>query len=316
MLTTHLFAQPMDSFPDDFDDDPRTTAQSRHRKSFFLRPARSTPALQLMYAHSLRNRGKIKKAMKHYYALVIKWPYSKEASQAQYEYATLLEQRKKYFKAFEEYEWLISEYPGKFNYNDVLEKQLNILINLSFNKRKTKYRNASRLERLIPLFESLFKNAPQWERTDEAKYFFGQLHQHMKEYNEAIRIYSDIIISYPNSAYREKAAYNKCVCLLKKSEREPENDELLELTAANIKFFMDTYPHSEHLRMARIQSKKIEDLRALTAYRKARFYDHLPKQDHAALKMYRLFLKQFPSSEWTTSAKKRIKQLEKRLSYK
>jgi hypothetical protein len=123
---------------------------------------RDTAAAQLEYAHDLRAPGKLRKAGKAYRALVITWPGSAQAPEAQYGYAQMLDARGKLLDAFDEYEILMTRFVGGFPYDAVLQRQFEIGQSV-MNRRRGSFLlfgGFQAPERAVPLFEASCATAP------------------------------------------------------------------------------------------------------------------------------------------------------------
>ena len=277
----------------------------------FLRAQGDTPAEQLACAGRLEQAGRIKKAMKQYRALVILWPDSAEAPIAQLHYARLLDQRKKYLQAFDEYQFLFDRYTGKFPYNEVLNRQFEIA-HMVMNLKKGKFLflpGFSAPERATPLFEKIITNGPAGPHAAEAQYLIGAAHEANYEYEEAVVAYMATQYRYPDSSSAEKAAFGQVRCYYLLAQEGSHNEEALENAWAAVTLFLNTYPASEDKATAASYRNVLYGQRAKAAYEKAVFYDRFAKKPKAALIAYESMVGLFPNSDWTALAQARIDEL-------
>lgn len=277
----------------------------------FLRPVQVTPGEQIAYADGLREAGRIRAAMRQYVALAVKWPDAAEAVEAQYEYARLLEERRKYYKAFDEYNRLFEEYPGRFAYDDVVERQFAIATYL-MNRRKGTFLflpGFTAPERAIPFFESILTNAPQWEKAAEVQYLIGQAYEKSFQEEEAIGAYMTTQQRYPESDFAQQAAFGTIRCYEVLTKELPNDDHLLENAWAATVLSLNNYPDAPDAAAARDYRDRLHRQRARLAYNKAHFYDAIARRPEAALIAYRNLLRRFPQSDWTATAQQRIDAL-------
>jgi outer membrane protein assembly factor BamD (BamD/ComL family) len=285
----------------------------RKGRYFFRRPRKNTPDQQLAYADKLLEEGKMRRAMRHYLALTRFWPESPQAGEAQYKYARLLDHRGKLMDAFEEYQRLFDHHTGFFPYDEVLHRQFE-LAEILMNRRKGKFLffpGFTAPERAAPLFESIVKNGPQWERAPEAQFFVGQAYEKSLEYEQAVAAYMRTQQRYPASPFAEKASFRTAHCFYTLAQESPNNKQLLENAWATTTLFLTTYPRSDLAPKAREYAESLRRQRARLAYNTATYYDRIEKRPKSALIAYETLLRDFPDSDWTEKAKGRIEALKK-----
>lgn len=279
----------------------------------FTHPKKKGPADQLRYTDKLYEDGRIRAARKQYYALLVYWPESTEAARAQLQYATILDNKGKRLKAFDEYQRLFERYTGLFPYEQVLNRQFEIATNLMVTK-KGKFLflpGFAAPERAIPLYESIMTNAPQWERAAEVQYLIGHAYDLSLQFEEAVTSFMIVQQRYPLSPFAEKAGYDAAYCFYRLAQENPNNEQMLEGAWTSLAVFLNTYPDSEKAEIVKGYRNTVLRQRAKLAYDKARYYDILAKKPKAALIAYRALVAQFPHSDWTGLAQIRIDALSK-----
>ncbi|NQT94005.1 MAG: tetratricopeptide repeat protein, partial [Lentisphaerae bacterium] len=162
LLTPWLPAQQSPDF-----DPPENEEDGQKRKShtIFIRPAKETAAEELAHARSLAAEGRLGRATRHFDALVREWHDLPEAAVAQRELSVLLEKRRRYVRAFEEYQYLADFFGSRSSYGEVLDRQFRIA-NHVMNARVGRFlffKGYRSPERALPLFEALLRNAPEWD---------------------------------------------------------------------------------------------------------------------------------------------------------
>jgi len=295
------------------DDEPAKPKKHSTGWSIFNRPAKSNPEEQLAYAQQLRAEGR-RGAAKQFRALVAKWPVSKEAWEAQLAYAQLMDERGKYFKAFDEYQWLVDEYAGRFpGYDGILQRQFELAM-LVKQRRKADFLFFPGFlapEDAIPMLESIVANGPRWEKAPEAQFLVGQIYEEGRNYELAIVAYSVVQYRYPDSEYAERASYGFAYCLYQLALENRHSEEALEEAFAAMSLFLSKYPDSERATLAKEYRKTLLRRMAGVAFEQAEFYDRIARKKDAALLAYQNFVQRFPNSEWTGLAEIRIDALSK-----
>ena len=144
----------------------------RKRARFWIRAAKTTPEEQLAFARKLEADGRTKEAMKQYKALVHNWHESSEAVEAQYAWARLLESRAEFDEAFDAYQYMADFFPGRFDHEDLLRKQLSLADQIRTQRHIRFFflRGMPLPERALPRYENILKNAPEWEHADDAQF--------------------------------------------------------------------------------------------------------------------------------------------------
>ncbi len=290
---------------------PYVETTGRKGWHWFLHPAKKSPVEQLRYADELLGRGREKAALKQYYALTVFWPEAAQAGQAQYQYASYFDRKGKLQKAFDEYQRLVQRYAGTFPYDEVLGRQFDIATNLMYRKKGhfLFFPGFSAPERAVPLFQAILTNAPQWEKAAEASYLAGLGNELALQYEEAIAAYMTTLQRYPESPFAARSAFGAAQCYFRLAKESPQNDLILENAWAALTLFLNNYPQAEQRAKAEEYRKSIFKQRSQLAYNEAYYYDRIARKPKAALQAYRNLEQQFPHSEWTSTAQKRIEEL-------
>lgn len=279
----------------------------------FLKPAKATPREQLFYAYSLYTNDHIRAAARAYQALVFAWPDSNaEAAQAQLSYAKLMEIRRKYAQAFDEYQYLIEQYPGHFSFNEVIDRQFAIaeyLMNAKVGQHWF-FPGFASPERALKLFETVVENAPSSERAPAAQYNVGYIRAQGKEWEEAVAAYALVQARYPLSPFAAKAAYQEAFCLYEIARRRPVDEDSAMTAYQALARFVRDYPTDENVGAAREHMKALDQQASDLAYGRASYYDHIAKKPKAALVAYKDYLRRFPASDRVPAIMTRIGELE------
>ncbi|HAS83332.1 MAG TPA: hypothetical protein DCS43_11845 [Verrucomicrobia bacterium] len=298
----------------EFDDsDTKDEELTRKGSSVFHRPARETSAEQFAYAKAQETAGHHRRAIRQYNALVNRWHYSEEAPQAQFNQARLLYERGRYERAFREFQYMATFFPGYFEYNVMLDYQLRIA-NHMLGKRWATFgifRGFESPERALPMFESIVGNAPNWEKTPGIRLTIAMINENLKEFDEAVKAYESVIQAHPRSDEARLAAFRKGICLADLSDKSPRDERRCREALSSLHSFIANYPQNDQrtdaeARITRMR-KRLEDM----YYQRARYYDVIEKKPAAALVSYREFIRQFPDSEQEQAIMQRIETLER-----
>ncbi|MDI6775040.1 MAG: outer membrane protein assembly factor BamD [Verrucomicrobiota bacterium] len=290
-------------------------APERARKTlgwFSRQPAMANPVEQLAYARQLERDGRVGAAEDECLALARKWPDAAQAPDAQFAYARLLESRRKYAKAFEEYQYLIEHYAGRFPYGEALDRQFRIARVIMDERSMTfwgLFPGVRSPEAALPLLEKIVENAPRWERTPEAWLHIGMIREELGDHADAIRAYEQIQLRHSKSPYAPSAAFRRACCLGRESDANPRDEYRCRHALSALAAFLADYPENENTAESR---RRLNDLRARLDgqyYSRAVFYDQIARRPEAAVIAYTDFLKKFPRSRHAEQARARIEAL-------
>lgn len=288
--------------------------EALERKSpgwIFNKPSAANAEAQMKLAQDLEKQGKLRAAGKAYNALVHKWHEAPEAVKAQQSFARVLHARGKHEDAFDEYQYLIEYFQGKFKYTEALEIQFQ----LANQVMTMKHWNVLFMPgfkdpmRAIPMFEKIIANGPGWPKTTEAQFYIGLINEDEEQYDAAIAAYETLINRYPNSQYAAEAAYRWSKCLCQKIKRTKYDEGSYRTALSALASFRRDYPEHPGNAEAGREIERLFGELAKLYYDKADYYDHKAKKPGAAIIAYKDFLKQFPKSELAEQAEKRIEEL-------
>ena len=277
----------------------------------FLRPKQTTPAAQWEYVQKVDRAGKTRAAVNQSLALRIWWPYSPEAPQAQLLYARLMERRNRLQDAFDAYQFLIEHFVGRFEFDQVIDRQMQIAKAI-MERKKCKFLflpGFAAPERATNLFAKIVANAPEWRGTAEAYYLIGFANESIYEYDNAIDAYFTALNRFPDSEFAEKSAYAQAQCHIKVSTDAPNDNRALDTARAACVLFLQRYPKSSHKASIEADIVRLHDRQLQNAYALARYYDRILHKPAAALIEYQSFVALFPDAAQAPAARLRIEQL-------
>ncbi len=289
--------------------EPYEETGKKHSWFSFNKPAKSNPVDQLEHAKVILADGRLKKAGKAFKALVVTWPSSPEAPEAQWAYAKIQEQRNNIHDAFDAYQVLMEDYPGQFpDYDAVLSRQFDIAKEIMVT-RKAKFLflpGFDAPERAIPLFEKVIQNGPRSVYAPEAQYLIGEAYEKSYQYELAVVAYIATLHRYPLSPFAEPAAFGRARALYAITKDYPNDDQARDEAWAGVMVFLRAYPDSSYAAEARSMRDDLLDRKAAALYNVAEFYDRIARKPQAARESYEQFVRLFPNSNLAAEAKERV----------
>ncbi len=281
---------------------------------WYRKPSRATDLAQEKLAYEYYQHNRLRKAANAYQAMVYAWPDSQRAASAQLALAKVQQKRGKYEAAFEEYQYLVDNYPGQFAYPEVLGLQFQIASYIMHARvgKLLFIPGFSSPERAIPLFEQIIRNAPSWEKAPEAQFNIGRIHEMNEEEEEAIAAYEVLQNRYPSSEWARQAAFRESCALYRLSDQRRNDENALNAARAALSAFIRAYPSSPDVSTAETYLRTLNTRLATLVYERARYYDELARKPEAALQAYEDFVRRFPHSELAEKARVRIEQLSRR----
>ncbi|HNX52515.1 MAG TPA: LPS assembly protein LptD [Pontiellaceae bacterium] len=290
--------------------------ETRSGNYFYLNPFAYKPATaeeHWQYAESLKEKGSIRSARKQFEIFVKRWPEDAHAATAKKTVAEIYAEKGKNKKAFTAYEELIQQYYTSItNYNSILDQQYT-LAEKEMNRKRMRwlFGGYRAPERAVPLFESIIKNAPQWERAPEMQYMIGQAYQKNNDPELAVVAYATTEYRYPNSPFAEKAAVAKIDSFKTLVDSTPYSIDIREQAELSAGLFPELYTNSQHIAEVHDFSVKLHTLSAEHNYEVGRFYERIPRppQTNSAAIYYNKVIRKFGDTEYAAKSAERLRVL-------
>ncbi len=280
-----------------------------------LAPAGASPAEQLAHARALRDKGSLRRANRHYRALVASWPSAPEAPVALLERAQLLDACNQTEDAFDAYRELTERYPGLFPFDEVFRRQLAIAETALFQRRlRFLFGGFTNPELVIPMLERLTKSAPSGADAARARLLLGKAHELNDAPASAAAAYAEIEQRHPDDPLAPEAAFRRAQCLLELSRRAPGDRRLLEDAVFAFERFLRLYPNADHAAAAREHRNALRARLAEMVWKEAVFYDRRSSRPSSAIGPYERFLEQFGDTAWAPQARARLEILKAQTS--
>lgn len=278
----------------------------------FLHAKQKTPTAQWDYVQDLARAGRDRAAAKQALALRMYWPNAPEAPLAQMFYARHLDRRQNIREAFDAYQHLVDHYPGRFEFDELISRQMQLAKAL-MNLKKGRFLflpGFTAPERAIPMLEKIVASAPESPLAAEVFYCIGTAHERTYEYEQAIDAYFTVLNRFPDSPFAEQAGYSQAQCHIKLAQELPNDSRALETASAACTLFLQRFPDSAQQEEVAASQARLRQLQADNAYASARYYDHILHKPEAALIAYRHFLALYPHAAQAAEAKQRVAQLD------
>ena len=269
-----------------------------------------TPAEQLAYARGELEKGHLRGARKGFEGLIREWPAAPEAAAAQLDLARLYERRKKYARAFEEYQYLLTFYAGVCPYDEVLEcqyKLANFLLhdNVSMFGWVLSGSDADRLR-----FEQIVRNAPSSPLAPQAMLIVGGIRTSEKEVDEAIKVYDGLLNRYGESAQATDAAYLSAKCRYDRASKHTYNEAHCRDAISFLRAITARMPRHPQIGEMKGWLEELAAQLEEQCYKNAVFYDTRQRNRNAALMAYNSFLREFRESKYADRVRARVAELE------
>jgi len=300
--------------PDDFKvGEKEETIKRKELTLFGSRPSKENPADQLEYARSLEAAGKKRRAIRAYDALVRKWHSTPQAVEAQFSIAKLLDGMGKYKAAFNEYQYLIQYFSSGFPYDEVMDCQYRIA-NHIMTQRHWKFMclpGFTSPEDSLPLWETILKNAPSWEKAPQILYTIANIYEKNSKFEESLSAYTRLRNEYPSSEFILEADYGRVKSLYEIARQRPRDEEACRDALSALTMFIRDYPEYPGLKEIKEKQEEMRNKLEEMYYNRARFYEKgSHRNPKSAIFAYQEFIKRFPSSRYSIEAMKRIEVLE------
>ena len=293
------------SRPAERDDNPEI------KTGFFTSPARKSPAEQWAYAEELEHQGKLSRSARAYRNLMYKWPNDPLAPRAQERRADLHLLMNEPDQAFKHYRFLVERYPDRIAYDQIIHKMIDLATGEEARIRGKFLFLPGFADpaQAIPLYRAIIQQAPRHPRAPHCLLRIAQIHYEEYDFAESIAVCNELIAAYPQSPEAEEAAYQKILSSLAAARESRNDDQSARVTRVAALMFIDQYPHSPQVESARDIAQEMYNRLAKAQWSRAQYYDRISKKPKAALLAYQKLIEQFPVSEWTEPAQKRINQL-------
>jgi len=273
--------------------------------------ALATPYLQFKDAEKLFNEQKYKQAYKSFKKLLVNYPSSQEAAEAQYFIAYCLEKLSKPYDAYVEYQKLIDSYPNSKRINQAVERIYNIG-EYFLNREHKKLLGMSVYDFVdhpaVEIFQRIVDKVPYCEYAPRAQYKLGMIFMELGRYDEAREAFQKTIDSYPDSEWAAPAKYQLALATAKAFPGAEYDATYLKEASSRLDEFIREHPDAQISAEAEEQLAKLRNSEAKKYFEIAEFYERQHKYE-SALIYYRRVVSNYSDSSYYKEALGRAGEL-------
>jgi len=268
------------------------------------------PKEQLELARVLQEKKQYGDAVTAYRRLIRRWPTAFAVEEGRLGLAECLTAVGYHYKAYLEYQNLITKHPNSPHFETALQRQFEIGNRFLGGERHKVFglKIFPSLEKAIEIFEQVVKNAPYGKYGPQSQFQLGQAYEKQKEYLSAVHAYEKILERNPDDPMAEKAQFQIGLAYRKEAARAEYDQNAANQAITAFTDYATRYPRNENVAKAdqyRV-ALKVEQSKGLS--RVAQFYEK-NKNYKAALIYYNEVIAQNPKSDWAANAQKKILQL-------
>jgi outer membrane protein assembly factor BamD (BamD/ComL family) len=274
-------------------------------------PVKGTPEEQLAYAMEFFDRKQYDDARRELKKLLKKFKDSREAAEAQYYFARCREEEGDYYAAFKDYRKTLQTYPSTKRFDEILEREYQIA-NLFLSGTKRKVFGAAALlparHKAIEIYQAIVEDGPFSEYGQLAQYKLGMAHLQMKDYEEAVSAFEQLISRYPDSPLVDDARFQIAQASLKGTFKAGYDQSPTDLAVRELEGFLKEYPESDLSTDADDRLGELKARRAEHELEVGRFYERRGKPAAARI-YYETVVHQFGQTPSAEQAAARLEAL-------
>ncbi len=269
------------------------------------------PAADLAYAQERDAAGNRQQAIAGYRSVAANHQFSPQGGEAQFRLAEILQQAGELDRAFKEYSFFITRYPGSANFDKALEAQVQIA-NAYLEGRRIRLLGipiSRGYERAQTMYQEILANAPFSKFAPMAQFNLGLSFEKQGNVPEAVNAYQVVMDRYPTSSVADDAMYQIGYIHMRVGFAGGSQDLSSLILAKNtFEDFLFQFPNSEKVPQAKenmemITARESGDIMAI-----ARFYDR-SKDFRAAFIYYNDVIRRAASADEAEIARIRIEEL-------
>lgn len=256
-------------------------------------------------------KGEWKRAVEAYRDLVRDYPRSPQAPEAQFRVGACLEELDDLYAAFQAYQALLEEFPGKGNLVEILSRQYEIG-EAYLQGRKCWFlflRIRSGLGRAEEIFRTVLNNATFSKVSPLAQFGLARTFQLRGDYREAILEYEQVLRNYPGSEVIAPALYETGVCYYREALRADYDQREVDEAIRHLRRFVDSFPDDPQRSQAEEMVGELWDRKAEKSYEIARYYEKKGSPAGARI-YYQEVADRYPESKYAGPARERLEKLE------
>jgi outer membrane protein assembly factor BamD len=255
--------------------------------------------------------GKTEEAIRAYHKLVKNYPFSNNASEAQFQVAQLLQKQDDFDGSFKEYTKLLNKYPETPHFEQAVAEEV-IIANAYLKGRRVKIFGIpayTSMEKAEEMYEAILSAAPYSKYAPLVQFNLGLTFERQGKGTEAAAAYQKLIDKYPNSSLSNTALYQIGYVYMRVGMAGRSQDlSALKEAQESFQDFSVQYPNDEKSFQAEDNMKAMLNRESQDTMRIARFYD-FSKDYQASAIYYHEVMRKFGQSSEASDAKTRLAEL-------
>ncbi|MCK4809318.1 MAG: outer membrane protein assembly factor BamD [Candidatus Omnitrophica bacterium] len=273
--------------------------------------ALATPKFQLDKAMKWFEAEKYKVSVREFRKVLIHYPDSREAAEAQYYLGRCRGELKKPYQAFLEYQKVIDTYPNSQRIQEIIERMYNIG-EYYLNREPTKWLGMD-LSSLtehpsIEIFKKIIDAAPYSEYAPQVQYKLGLLFISLSRFEDASDIFQKLIDNYPENKWAKAAKYQLAISASKASPGVDYDDTRRKQAIDNFNEFVEKYPEADFSANAQNKLRILKEKEAKKNFDIACFYER-QKKIRSAVIYYEIIVNDFGDTSYAKKAKESLLKL-------
>ncbi len=267
---------------------------------------------QLSVAQKAFQDGNYGRAAKAARRVAKRWPLSDFTAEARYLLGRAHEKQGNDYRAFKDYQELLSKHPNFDNYSQVLKRQFEIANRYLQGKRFKLWglmRLYQSMDKTVEMYEKIIKNGPYSEIAAKAQLKIGQAREEKGEWDKAVKAYERAADRYHDRGEIASDALFKAGLAYQKQAREAEySQNLANKAIETFSDFVTLYPDDPRAPKAKKKITKLKTEQARGSFQVAQYYEGKEDWD-GALIYYNEVLLKAPDSKYAEKARKRIEAI-------
>lgn len=275
---------------------------------------KETPKDQLAFAIDFYKAKNYKKANDELQKLLKTYPRAREAADAQYYLALILEDQGQLFAAFKSYQVIIDKYPFSERSGEVVKRQYDLGNDLLEGKdKRSKFVNAvvGGDYDVVEIFRTVIKNAPYGQYAAPSQYKMGLYLLGKELYQEARDEFEKTMNDYPDSEWARAAKFQIALSDAKRSSKAQYNQKVTNSALKEFQDFVKKFPDADLSKDAKAHMEALRNKEAESKFLIARFYEKQKKNDSAKF-YYSTIVENYEDTTWAKKALKRLRRLEEK----
>jgi outer membrane protein assembly factor BamD (BamD/ComL family) len=259
-------------------------------------------AAKLAAARSSGDKGALRNIVERY-------PFTKAASEAAYDYASIVRQSGRLEDAFDAFQKFITDYRTSPRFDEAIQQQYEIAEEAKGGKKqRTLVVVPMKLgvEATVKLYRQIIANAPYGKFAPMSQFSMGEVYQDKGDKTAAVAAYQLVVDNYPATKEAAEAQF-RIGAISNIAAKRTQDGENLDSTRDALNTYMASNPQGERASEAMALLSQVDENEASRSLEIGKFYERVGKPKAAAI-YYNEALK-FGSAESSQEARERLAAL-------